>query len=144
MLCPNCSTEAGDAAVCPSCGKSLTAPASAPVQEPAPAADPMEAAAKSGWRTTFLTIAIAVVLGIMAGYLARKFLGAGPDPVCGQLCQFAGVPAVANNPAWQKQIADARCRCEIVPQNAPPAQPMRPAVPPAVPAPPTNPAQGIH
>lgn len=132
MKCPSCGHEAGDAEFCPSCLASLRPAAHA---QPAPAGEAPStsapaptAAPRSDLRKTVVAMVIAGLLGSAAGGIALWASRRGsPDPECTNLCQFADVPAVAGNPRWQEQVGEHNCRCNALPKDAPPPQPVAPS-----------------
>lgn len=127
MKCPSCEREVAEAEFCPACLAALpkVAPvAAAPAPAAPTAATPADVSA-SRRRGTLLAMLAAALLGAgAAALLSRR--ASGPDPECVNLCQFAEIPAVAGNARWQEQVAEHSCRCNALPKNAPPAQPVKP------------------
>ena len=129
MICPSCGHAAGDAEFCPGClaviPREGPAATPAPGNAPAPVAAPASLASPARWQRTALAMGIAALLGVgAAALLSRR--AASADPECGNLCQFAEIPAVANNERWKEQVATHQCACNALPKNPPPAQPVLP------------------
>ena len=131
MTCPSCGRDAGDSEFCPGCLAAL--PRDAPPPAPAPEAAPASVAAAgpgappsaARWQRTALALACSAALGVgAAALLSRR--AASPDAECLNLCQFAEIPAVANNERWQEQVATHHCLCNALPKNPPAAQPVLP------------------